>query len=451
MLGFGALAAVTCMLLVGLLPAIRLSDVSLDSLLKSGAGTGAHRGNRVKYGFLVITQIGLTLPLVTGAVLVARGLWQYEDPDYRAGRMFGFDPDSVIVARMFLKVPRYEYVRVAPIAAAVVGRARAVSGVSEAGIAIPAQPMGAGLTVLDESDRSAEFATPSWSYWMVTPGYFRGADLPIERGRGFIEGEPAVIIDRATSVYLWPNQNPVGRSIKLGDARAAEPWLRVVGVRGDHLNPEGRKLRAWFDTLRVGNVFRSITETDSARAGYKGLQVVLYVRPASNPLLVVAKLRRALEGMTFTAPPLVFWGREEYGVSSTIIRRRFMASLFGGGALICLALSAFGVYAIVAQSVAQRRREIAVRIFLGATPRRILHLILREGNVFVLAGILAGLLITMKTVGWLGWMLLGETDSGTALYFAFACAFLFAVAALSALIPAATATLIDPAEALRAE
>jgi putative ABC transport system permease protein len=323
--------------------------------------------------------------------------------------------------------------------------------VSEAGIAIPAQPMGAGLRVLDESNRSADVPTPSWSYWMVTPGYFRGADLPIERGRGFLDGESAVIIDRATSVYLWPNQNPVGRSIKLGDARALEPWLRVVGVRGDHLNPEGRKQRAWFDTLRVSYVFRSITEHDSARAGYKGLQVVLYVRPATNPLLVVAHVRRALEGMAFTSPPLVFWGREQYGVSATIIRRRFMASLFGGAALICLALSAFGVYAIVAQSVAQRRREIAVRIFLGATPRRILHLILREGNVFVLAGILVGLLVTMKTVGWLGGLLLGETDPGTAILFGFACVFLFAVAALAALVPAAKATLIDPAEALRAE
>ena len=94
--------------------------------------------------------------------------------------------------------------------------------------------------------------------------------------------------------------------------------------------------------------------------------------------------------MNTAAPPRVAWLRDEYGITRMIVRRRFMASLFAGGAAICLALAAFGVYAIVAQSVAQRRREIAVRVSLGATPRGILGMILREGNVFVLGGIAVG-------------------------------------------------------------
>ena len=407
-----AATAIVCVVLIGLLPTVRLSDVHLDTLVKRGSGTGMHRSHRVPYGALVVAQIGLTLPLVTGGMLLAQGDLQYESPSYRMTRLFGFDADSVIVARVQVRAPRDSYVKVAPIAADLLSRAQGVSNVSAAGIVIAANPAGGGIGVADGSGSSKEFPAPLWQYRLVSAGYFRAAGRPIERGAQFIDGvstRSSVIVDRATGVYLWPGQDPVGTYIRLGNARSAEPWLPVVGVLGDHLDSAARAKRAWFDTLRLSGVYKSIAESDSALAGRRGLPVQLWVRPTGAPLMAVAQLREALEGMNFTDAPIVFWGRDEWDVSRTIIRRRFVASLFTGAAVICLALAVLGVYGIVAQTVAQRRKEFAVRLSLGATPRSILTLILSEGNIFVLGGTLLGLVAATQTYGWLG-MFVAEAD-----------------------------------------
>ena len=453
MVVFAAGIAIVCVVLIGLLPAVRVSDVHLDTLIKTGTGTGMHRAHRARYGALVVAQIGLTLPLVTGAMLLAQGDWQYESPSYRMTRLFGFEPDSVIVARVQVRAPRDSYVKVAPIAASLLSRARGVSNAADAGIIIAAYPAGAGIAVVDRSGTSKELAAPLWPYWLVSAGYFRAAGRPIERGSQFIDGASAqssVVVDRATGVYLWPGQNPVGAYIRLGNGRSAAPWLPVVGVLGDHLDSAGRAKRAWFDTLRLSGVYKSIAENDSARATRRGLQVELYVRPTGSPLMAVAQLREALNGMNLADVPVVFWGRDEWAVSRTIIQRRFMTSLFTGAAVICLALAVLGVYGIVAQTVAQRRREFAVRLSLGATPRSILTLILSEGNVFVLGGALLGLVAATQTYGWLG-TFVAEADSWTAAYFAAGTAAVFLIAAIAAVGPAANAARINPAEALRAE
>lgn len=450
---FAAAIAIVCVMLIGLLPAIRVSDVHLDALMKSGTGTGAHRTQRVRYGVLVVAQIGLTLPLVIGAMLLAKGDWQYENPSYRVTRLFGFNPDSVIVARVQVRAPKDSYVKVAPIAASLVSRALSLRNVGSAGVIVAAYPPSAAITVAGRSGNSAEFPAPLWAYRLVSSGYFRAAGRPIERGSEFMDGPAAqssVVVDRATAVYLWPGQNPIGEYVKLGGARSAEPWLPVVGVLGDHLDSAARAQRAWFDTLRLSSVYKSISENDTAFAAHRGLPVQLYVRPTGPPLMAVAQLREALNAMNLADVPVVFWGRDEWAVSRTIIQRRFMTSLFTAAAGICLALAVLGVYGIVAQSVAQRRREFAVRISLGASPHSILALILSEGNVFALSGTLLGLVTANETCGWLG-TLLGDPDASTAAYVAIGLAAVFLIAALAALGPAANAARIDPAEALRAE
>jgi predicted permease len=450
---FAGVASVACLILIGVVPAVRLSAVNLDSLLKSGAGTGAHRAHRQRYGWLLIAQIGLTLPVLTGAVLIGRATVTFADPVYRMTRVYGEDPDSIVMARLVIAAPRGAYVRMAPIVADLVHRASAVPFVSAVGVQFVASPESLGVTVAEAAGFSREVPAPAWSYSVVSPGFFRARGVPVERGRDFVDGiheQANVIVDRSTATFLWPKQNPVGQLVKLGASRSNAPWLRVSGVSGDHLDSVGRAHRAWLDTLRLSGLYRVVTDADSVRAGSNGVSVAVFARTTRDPVLATIALRQALASVPVALPPYVAWLRDEYGASTMIIQRKFMTSIFGGAAAICLALSAFGVYAIVAQSVAQRRREIAVRCFLGATPRGILRLILREGNVYILAGVALGLLLAMRTLHWLAMLLTDEERTGV-VWFASASAGVFILAALAALIPAMRATRVDPAEALRSD
>jgi putative ABC transport system permease protein len=325
------------------------------------------------------------------------------------------------------------------------------------GVVLNDAPLNGAVTSAEAAGQTIERPAPVWTYSLVSPEYFRAMGLPIERGRDFADGlhaQSSVILDRASATYFWPNQNPVGNRIKLGAVRSNAPWMSIDGVVGDHLDGPARMYMAWLDTLKLKNVYRVINTSDSVTGGARGLPVTLYVRASRDPLVVALALREALASMNLAAPPRVAWLRDEYGVSRFIIRRQFMASLFAGGAIVCLALAVFGVYAIVAQSVAQRRREIAVRLFLGATPRGILRMILREGNVFVLAGIAIGLLLTARTVGWLNMLIVtGFADpwATDVLSLAVVSAVLFVIAGLAAIAPAAHAARISPAEALKSD
>ena len=454
MVAFAVGASALCILLVGLAPAIRASRADLNALIKSGAGTGAHRDHRRKYGWLLIVQIGLTLPVVSAAVMLARAGWVSRRPLYDATRFYGFEPNSLVVAHVTIPAKRNEWVHVAPAVDRLVGDAKTVAGVTQAAVTLYAPPENRAVTVSDSAGQATEFQAPMWSYQLVTPAYFRTMGLPIERGRDLVDGvydASVAIVDRSTSTFFWPNGYRSGAMIKFGDVKSTEPWMPVTGVRGDHLDAEARRDRAWFDTLRVNQVFRVLTTTDSVRAGIKGVPLTLYARAGQNPQAAAIALRQLLRSSNLVPPPSVQWMADELGITAARARRRFLTGVFTGAAMICLALAVLGVYGIVSQSVAQRRREIAVRISLGARPADVVGLILREGNVFALAGVALGLWVTGETVWWLGSYLGKVTEFGAVFFFATVSGSLFLLAAAAALVPAARAARIDPVEALRAE
>ena len=447
MLVFAVLASVLCLLFVGLVPAIQVSRVDPNELLKAGAGTGMHRQNRRRYGVMIVAQIALSLALLSGASLVLRTAWRV------AHRNFGFDAKP-LVKGYALVGHKGDVIHVADVAADVVTRARAIDGVAEAAVVQQRGVVHSAVTVDDASGTQREIAAPLWGYSVVTPGYLRTYAKPIVQGRDFQEGEqdlPSVIVDRETAKYLWPGVSPIGRLIKFGDFPSKEPWSRVVGVVGsitdaDALEREDPTKRR---ASRLGAVYRVFTRSDTVfLARGNGYYLSVVARARRNPEAIVVKMRRLLIELGGVGRANAGSMEDQLGFTYDKTRHDFVAAIFTTFALLGLGLAAMGVYGIVSHSVAERRRELGVRIALGATSRDILRAVLREGNVLALAGVALGLYLTKRTVLWLS-VFYGEDDQHDAHIFALMAAILFAVTVIAALVPAWRATRVDPVESLR--
>ncbi|MEO7458456.1 MAG: ABC transporter permease [Gemmatimonadaceae bacterium] len=454
MVAFAAVAALVSLLIVGLAPAIRVSVVDLNSLLKSRAGTGTHKNNRRVYGTLVITQIALTLPLVCAAALLASAARRPASSGYLMHELYGFDTRPIVVGT-FMVPPTSDSSRtLMEITESVLSRVRGLEGVGDAAVSVKQGVATGALTVDDVDGSTRELQSPNFEYQIVSPAFFRTMGLPIERGKDFPDGgndQGLVIMDRGSAWYLWPRSSPSNRLIKLGGRATNEPWLRVQGIVGDYLSEDARALKRVADTLRVNSIYRVMTVHDTLMSNKNATFVHVFARATSDPQRVASRVRRALGGQgSGIRPPSVGLFEEYQGIPQRAAVLRFIAGLFTTFGVIALGLSALGVYGIVAQSVTDRQREVAVRISLGATPANIVRVLIREGNVLVLAGVAIGLYVSKETMGWLG-SFLGDADLQNALMFGALCVVVFTAMVVSAFVPAMRATRMDPMEVLRAE
>jgi putative ABC transport system permease protein len=466
---FAAGAALVCLFLVGLVPALHVSKVDPDTLLKAGSGTGANREHRKRYGVMVVAQIGFALPVLIGAIVVFRAALKIHDHSHFVRNVYGYDPAPIVAANVPIAPSEGStVVRIADAAAELKSRAQSVSGVVDAAAYYTRRPVGNMVMVDDANGYLREEMAHQWDYRMVSPSYFRVFGRSMAQGRDFEEGEfdgSGVIMDARSAKFLWKNENPIGRAIKFGNAQSKESWHRVIGIVGDMRDTFAIRRTDPYANYRLNQVYRVITPTDSIalRTIRPGLATVplaiaqlratltIYARARGNTELAAVRLQRELRSMRSADGPSAVPLEDELGISTWRIRQDFVASLFSTFALLGLGLVAIGVYGIVSHSVAERRRELAVRISLGATARNILHSVLREGNVLILAGVAIGLLFTKYTVLWLGSYFGGEHDGYNAPLFALIAAFLFGIAAFAAFVPAWRATRIDPVEALRHE
>ena len=461
MLVFAAAAALVCLFLVGLLPALHVSRVDPNSLLKSGSGTGANREHRRRYGMMVVAQIGFALPVLIGAIVVFKEGLRLHSRDFVVRQWFGYDPAPLVSANVQFLSDTGGVVPAGAIAAEAASHIRQSAAVLEVAASFTRPPLnrprggslqGHVVSVDDENGVVREEPAPLWSYNVVSPSYFRTFNLPMERGRDFVEGEfgRSVIVDQGTARFLWGSHNPIGRAIKFSDSWSAEPWYHVVGVAGDMRDTAALRRHDYTWGFRLAQVYRVITPDDTLmlrKGSFRGLTI--YARVRGDVELAAVRIQRqmrqtSVRGST-TAVPL-----EDNWISYWRVRQDFVASLFGTFACLGLGLVAIGVYGIVSHSVAERRRELAVRLSLGATARNILRSVLREGVALILAGIAFGLLFTKYTVWWLA-SFMDEKAGYDALLFALISTVLFGIAAFAAFLPALRATRIDPVEALRHE
>jgi ABC-type antimicrobial peptide transport system permease subunit len=275
-------------------------------------------------------------------------------------------------------------------------------------------------------------------YPVVSPSYVHVLGLPILRGRDFLPGDEAgsgmAVIDPVAAQRLYPNQDPIGRMIKLGAPASRAPWVPIVGlVRSPYvLDAEGRYAPppSVFVARPLG-----------------GSGGELLIRTTTRDPRTVFRLQSALRSLPGAARTYV--RPFDYSREGELASRGFLAKAFVAMGMVALGLAALGLYGVLAYAVSRRMREFAVRVALGAEPRVLLRMVLHDGLVMLLAGIGAGAFVALAAARLLDAVLIAVLPSDV-VSLVLSEAVLITVGLAAALVPARRAARANPLEILRA-
>ena len=422
--------------LFGLAPTIQLSKPDLNTALKDGgksSGFGRHRMSSV----MIVSEIALSLVLLIGAGLMIKSFWRLVnvDPGFRSVNLVTMD-----VEFPFNKYKSGEKVisffRDLPHTLEKIPGVQSVSAVNV--LPISGGDSHGQVTIEGRVMKPGE--EPSASYRRALPNYFRTMGIPLKAGREFTDGDGApdrdkvVIIDENMSRRLWPNDNPLGQRIKIGPPEN-EPWLTIVGVVGDVKNV-GLDATAEFATYEP-----------HAQRPWSGMQ--LLVRTKTNPLSVVSAIREEITRVEKDASIFDVTTMDKH-VTASVSQRSFNTLVMGIFAVLALVLASTGIYGVMAYAVSQRTNEIGIRMALGAARSDVLKLIVGEGMVLTVIGVVIGLIASTWLTRFLSELLFVVSPRDVAT-FAFVSLFLALIAAAASFIPARRATKVDPMIALRYE
>jgi putative ABC transport system permease protein len=433
-------AAVLSTLLFGLVPAWRASRPDLDAPLKGARGaTGGRRHTRLRAALLV-GELALSMILLVGAGLLVRSFQQLQAVEH------GFEPDGLLAVSLLLPHSRYGgQAQHDAFYDCAIEELAALPGV--VGVAGTTEPPVVGFNntfsfviegrpATEPSGREQPVEVP-----VVTPGFFATMGIPVLEGRAFTSFDRAeqpgvVVVNRTFARRFWPGESAVGKRIGFDDHDG--PWLEVVGVVGD-IRQHGLD-RPTEPTMYMPHAQK--------RWGWMSW-LTLMVRTRGDPLDIAAAARQAIWSLDDRLPirelaPVTRLYAESHA------RRRFAATLTGGFAGIALFLALFGIFGVVSYTVAQREREIGVRMALGARRHGVLLEVLRHGLVIATVGVALGAIGALLLTRLMQSLLFGVTATDP-VTFAATAALLVAVALLASWLPARRAARIDPMEALRHE
>jgi putative ABC transport system permease protein len=446
-LAFTAALAIGTSLLVGVWPALRVSrSASLTLSLHEGSrGTsdGAQR-QRVRSG-LVIAQVALALLLLAGAGLTLKSFRNAQNTP------LGFNPENILVADVLLPKARYDTdEKVTRFNDQLVERIRALSGVEAAALALNIP--------FDNNEWDSSFhltGTPAYppgerpaaEINVVTPDYFRLMGMPLLHGRAFSADDRAgrprsVIIDETLAQKYFPGKSPIGQQIDDNQSdKKNPPPLTIVGVvprtRNEAPGEDNVEQYHWPQMTFAAN-----------QVPNRGNMLLVRVK-SGYPLALVPAIKRELQALD---PDQAFGhiSTVENNIANSLGSRRMMMSLLAAFAGIALLLASVGLYGVMALTVTQRTRELGIRLALGAQRADVFRLVLSQGMLLVLAGLIIGLLGVVGASRGLQSVLYGVGGfDGPALTFAL---FALAVVALIACwLPALRATRVDPITAIRTE
>ncbi len=438
---FTAAAAIGSGLAFGMAPALR------GARPLTGAGwRTTMRGGGALRSVLVVLEIAFSMVLLTGAGLLLRSLWNLESVP------LGISADHVVTAHFVLgrqgygrneqqlaffnelearlaNAPGVEAVAITDSMPPAVGmRGRPFSTIAVEGR--PPQPEGTGGMV-------------SWRY--VTPGYFTALGIPIVRGRGFTERDRdpssfAVIVSERLARRLFPNEDPIGKRI-LRDPQGQ--WSTVVGVARDASNLATRESWPEFYVLRKHTPDYNLQQAEPP-TGWRSAVVI--ARTAIDPKLAAGSIRGILQSLDPELP--VETATMQQRVRAIDQRSRFYAILMGVFAAMGVLIAAVGLFGVMSFLVAQRAREVGVRMALGATPANILRMILGSAARWTATGLILGAMGSFAAARVLGSLLyrVGPADPGA---ITAAVVILGVVTLAAAAAPAWRAACVDPSRTLR--
>ncbi len=421
-------------LIFGLVPALQLSKADANQSLKDGGSEGNRGGTGGRIGNLLIAgEVALAVMLLVGSGLLLRTIWQLHNVNP------GFDDRNALAVTVQLPEKKYsDSKQIASFSEELVEQVSTLPGVEASGVAriLPiAHELKLGYYV-EGKPHEAENQLPQTNYSAVSAGYFSAMRIPLIAGRTFSDRDnqqaPRVaIVSAELAQRAFPGESAIGRRINL--MLGPEDYREIVGVVGD--------------VTQQGLVRGASPHVYEPFAQAPDRFMTLIVRSSSDPSALVPAIRSKVIALDHELPLQRVMTLDAI-IANSIRQQRFTSVVLSVFAAVALVLALAGLYGVVSYSVAQRTRELGIRLALGAQVDDVLRLVLKQGMTFVIVGEVVGIIGAYALTGLIQGLLFGVTATDKATFITVAVS-LFVVALVACYVPARRATKVDPLLALK--
>jgi putative ABC transport system permease protein len=434
-LTFSVLLAVVSGIVAGLAPSVEALRLRLVDQLRAGSRQATGR-SRLRSIFAV-AQISLAVALVIGAALMAKGMnSMFHQADV-------YSPEKILTLHPDLPTKRYDTPeKQAEWYTAALDRLRSLPGASrvELATALPYTDSGWQLDLAIENRPTTPGKLQTIVRLAITPGYLDAFHIPILDGRNFAQSDsvhsvPVAIVSRRFADLYFGGASPIGHRIRLGDSKSHDPWLTIVGVSQE------ANYSLWENDLPPA-VYTSFAQQPLAGS-------TIAVLSKGDPMALASPARKALASIDAGVPidPVQTYRNL---IRDNLVGLMYAASMLALDAFIALLLSAIGIFAVMANLVGERTREIGVRLAMGASKEDVLRIIIRRASWLTGTGLVIGLALAFALARLVANLLRGVRPDDP-ITFAAVTLIIVAVALAASWFPARQASRVDPMQALRSE